>query len=91
MEPHYIPKYLNAQPQFLWWDADEVMILLAGLIIGTTFDQRIIFIGIALIIQKIYAKSKDHKQVGFGSHWLYAMGLKKFSKVPPYYVKLYLK
>jgi hypothetical protein len=70
---------------------DEAIILLAGLMIGFIFDMKIVCVITALVVQKLYAKSKDHKQVGFASHWLYAMGLKKFHKVPPYYVKLYVK
>ncbi|MDR0453807.1 MAG: type IV conjugative transfer system protein TraL [Deferribacteraceae bacterium] len=88
---NYIPKFLNAQPQFLWWDADEFIILIGGTLIGIIFDMRIICILSAFIAQKIYAKSKDHKQVGFLYHKLYSLGLLKSPKVPPAYIKLYIK
>jgi type IV conjugative transfer system protein TraL len=91
MEKHYIPKYLSSQPQFLWWDADEALILVLGLLIGVAFDQRLICIGTALIIQKVYAKTKEHSQIGFLHHKLYAIGLKKFRKIPPYYIKLFIR
>jgi hypothetical protein len=87
----YIPKFLNAQPQFLWWDADETMILAGGLLLGISLDQRLICVGIALIVQKVYAKTKEHSQIGFLHHKLYSLGLIKCKKIPPYYVKLFLK
>jgi type IV conjugative transfer system protein TraL len=91
MEKHYIPKYLSSQPQFLWWDADEALILVLGLLIGVTFDQRLICISVALIIQKIYAKTKEHSQIGYLHHKLYSLGLLKNGKIPPYYIKLFIK
>jgi hypothetical protein len=86
----YIPKFLNAQPQFLWWDADETMILAFGLLLGISIEQRLICIVSALIIQKLYSKSKEHSQIGYLRHKLYALGLIKNRKVPPYYIKLYI-
>jgi len=94
----YIPKYLDAQPQFLWFEFDEAMILLIGLMTGRMLDQMILFIAISLIIQRVYTKLKNAKQTGFLQHTLYALGLVKFKsnigkfkKIPDYYIKYYVK
>ncbi len=94
----YIPKYLDAQPQFLWFELDEAMILLMGLVTGRMLDQMIVFIVISFAIQKVYSRLKNAKQTGFVQHTLYALGLVKFKsnlgkfkKIPDYYIKFYVK
>lgn len=98
MEMRYIPKYLNAQPQFLWWEADEAMIGLSAIILGRVIDKMLIFLVIGFILVKIYSKLKNAKQEGFMIHTLYSLGLVQFksngikkNKIPHYYIKYYVK
>lgn len=97
-QARYIPKYLDAQPQFLWFELDEAMILLTGLVAGRMLDQMIFFIALSLIVQRVYTRLKNAKQTGFLQHTLYALGLVKFKsnlgkfkKIPDYYIKFYVK
>lgn len=97
MQGRYIPKYLGAQPQFLWWELDEAMILLVFLVAGRLLDKMLIMLIIGVISQKLYSKLKNAKQQGFLQHKLYALGLTKFksnltkkNKIPFYYVKLFV-
>lgn len=102
MEMRYIPKFLDSQPQFLWWEADEFMILIAALILGQILGKIIICMVVAIIIQKLYSKLKNDKQQGFVSHTLYGWGLKnwmtnveyhgkKATKVSYFYIKNYIR
>lgn len=94
----YIPKFLDAQPQFLWFELDEAMILLAGLVSGTMFDNRIICITLSIIVKKIYTALKTSKQQGYLYHKLYSLGLLnmksnsvKKNKIPYFYNKFFVK
>lgn len=94
----YIPKFLDAQPQFLWWEFDEAMILLAGLMSGIMLDNRIIFFSISIIVQRVYTKLKEAKQPGYLYHKLYSLGLTtmksnsmKKNKIPDFYNKYFVK
>lgn len=97
-EMRYIPKYLNAKPQFLWWEIDEAAIIFSSLIIGRILDKLLIFLIIGFVLLKIYTKLKNSKQEGFIIHTLYALGLVQFksngikkNKIPHYYIKYYVK
>ena len=98
MEQRYIPKYLDAQPQFLWWEMDEGIILFSPLIVGIMIEQIIMMIVIGIVAQKIYSTLKNAKQQGYMNHLLYALGLynpksnrKKKNKIPYYYNKYYVQ
>lgn len=98
MEPRYIPKYLDAQPQFLWWEIDEAFILFGSLIIGRMLDRLILFLIIGFVFLKLYNKLKSSKQDGFMIHFFYRLGLVKFksntnksNKLPHYYIKYFIK
>lgn len=39
MNSQYIPKFLGSQPQFLWWELDEAMILISFLVAGRLIDK----------------------------------------------------
>lgn len=94
----YIPKYLDAQPQFLWWEADEAMILAAGVVAGIMLEKMLIFIPLGVIIQKIYSSLRNAKQEGYMKHIIYKIGLLNPSsnkikklKIPFFYIKFYVR
>lgn len=98
MNSHYIPKFLGSQPQFLWWELDEAMILISFLVAGRLIDKTLIFLTVGVIIKVIYSKLKNSKQQGYLLHKLYALGLMKpksntvkKNKIPFFYIKLYVK
>lgn len=94
----YIPKFLDAQPQFLWWEIDEFLILVFSLVIGMFFDEKVIMFSLGILIQKTYSKLKTGKQQGFLYHKLYSWGLLRLKsnlikkgKIPFYYNKYFIK
>ena len=97
-EMHYIPKYLNAKTQFLWWEIDEAAIIFASFIVGRMLDKLIIFGLLGFILLRIYSKLKNAKQEGYLIHVLYALGLVQFksngiikNKIPHFYIKYFVK
>lgn len=95
---HYIPKYLDAQPQFLWWEADEGLIIASFILTGRMIDNVIIFTFLGFFLQRLYSKLKNARQEGYLNHVLYALGLYqpksnkiKKNKIPFYYIKKYVQ
>ncbi|WP_022846810.1 type IV conjugative transfer system protein TraL [Desulfurobacterium sp. TC5-1] len=71
----YVPKYLNAQPQFLWWELDDLIFFMAPIMIGLWTDRLLIGLGVGLILEQAYGKLKTQSQPGFLWHFLYWHGL----------------
>lgn len=88
MDKHYLPKYLNALPQILWWELDELAFLAVFTTIGIMANAQLIGAGFGFFVTKIYSKLKQRKQPGFLKHFLYSLGLYGMKgKYPEYYVK----
>jgi len=88
MDRHYLPKYLDALPQILWWELDELAFLMGCTAMGIMADAQIIGAASGFIIMKIYSKLKRKKQPGFLKHWLYSKGLYGMKgKYPEYWIK----
>ena len=88
MEKHYLPKYLNALPQLLWFELDEAVFLLGFTFLGIMTDTQFIGAGVGFISAKVYSRMKKSKQPGFLKHWLYSKGLYGVKgKYPDYWIK----
>ncbi|WP_457641307.1 type IV conjugative transfer system protein TraL [Persephonella sp.] len=88
MEQHYLPRYLNALPQLLWWELDEVMFLAGFTFLGIMADAQLIGAGVGFLSTKFYASFKRKKQPGFLKHWFYSKGLYGLKgKYPDYWIK----
>lgn len=93
MEKHYIPRYLHAQPQLLWWELDEVIVLSVFVSIGFITGKTLIFAVIGFAMMKFYASLKYSKQDGYLKHFFYRLGLYNppGKKIPEYWIKEVLK
>ncbi|TDA63644.1 type IV conjugative transfer system protein TraL [Sulfuricurvum sp. IAE1] len=87
MEERYIPKYLNAQIQLLWWELDEMIVLMAFVGLGIVADHTYIFAGLGIIAMNIYSKLNNQKQPGFFKHVMYRFGFWGKKHLPEYWVK----
>lgn len=88
MERYYLPKYVNALPQILWWEVDEFAFFMAGVVLGIWSDHSFIGAGIGVLLAKLYTKFKYAKQPGYLFHKLYTYGIYREKKrIPPYWVK----
>lgn len=85
---HYLPKYLNALPQILWWELDELAFLAVGTAIGIMANAQIIGAGIGFLSMKLYSSQKKKRQPGYFKHFLYKLGLFGIKgKYPEYWIK----
>lgn len=75
MEKRYIPKYLNAEPQILWWDLSEFIKVLVFVFFGVLADHPYIFTFLGIIFLKLSTKFTSQKEVGFQKHLAYHLGL----------------
>ena len=88
MEKKYIPKYLNAEPQILWWDLSEFLILLSFVSIGVLADMQFTGLVIGIIALKIVGKLQNNHPAGFIKHYFYSKGLWGMDgKVPEFWIK----
>lgn len=88
MDRRYIPKYLNAQPQILWWDLSEFIVFLLILSVGVlgNFPFTSAFIGV--IALRIMSKMGGKKEAGYYRHLAYAKGLYGVKgRVPEFWIK----
>lgn len=88
MERHRIPKYVNALPQIAWWELDEFLFFLGGVVIGILTGQNFAGAFAGILLARFYMKLKYNKQPGFLFHWFYSKGLYgKKGVIPEYWVK----
>ena len=88
MEERYIPKYLNAQIQFLWWELDEIIVMMIFVSFGILGNHTYVGAAIGFIVMNIYSKLNNKKQPGFFKHVMYRYGFwGKKGVLPEYWVK----
>lgn len=92
MERKYIPKYMNAEMQILWWDLSEFLILLVIIAFGVIAEMQFIATAIGVGVLKVITKMKNHKQAGFVGHYTYSKGLFGLKdRVPEFWIKEIVK
>ncbi|WP_151944421.1 type IV conjugative transfer system protein TraL [Aliarcobacter butzleri] len=92
MERKYIPKYMNAEMQILWWDLSEFLILLVIIVFGVIAEMQFIATAIGVGVLKVITKMKNHKQAGFVGHYAYSKGLFGLKgRVPEFWIKEIVK
>ena len=92
MERKYIPKYMNAEMQILWWDLSEFLILLVIIAFGVIAEMQFIATAIGVGVLKVITKMKNHKQAGLVGHYAYSKGLFGLKgRVPEFWIKEIVK
>ena len=92
MERKYIPKYMNAEMQILWWDLSEFLILSVIIAFGVIAEMQFIATAIGVGVLKVITKMKNHKQAGFVGHYAYSKGLFGLKdRVPEFWIKEIVK
>lgn len=67
----YIPRRLDDQSKFLFWDWDVALVFLAVFSFGILLGQMLLMTIVAIFPAYLYAKSKSGKHPGFASHMVY--------------------
>lgn len=82
-----VHKYLDAKKQLLWWEMDDIYILLGPFIVGILVNRVLFSLLFSLIAWQIYSKIKSANQEGYLLHLLYHLGLRKFKNCPDSWIK----
>jgi type IV conjugative transfer system protein TraL len=77
MKAPFLPQNLDDQMMILMWSADELLPGFAVFLVGIFFDQRLLGLAAAIIITKIYKRSKEGSHDGHLVHFCYYYGLLK--------------
>jgi len=88
-----IPRYIDTQPQILWWELDEVIVLLLSIFAGIVTRQLTYFLIGGFIATYFITKLKSGKSKGYVFHWLYWLGIPSFQfrNVPPGHYREFLE
>jgi conjugal transfer pilus assembly protein TraL len=80
-----IPRYIDTQPQILWWELDEVIILIMAIFAGILTRQLTYFLLGGVISTYFITKLKSGKSKGYVFHWFYWLGIPSFQfrRLPP--------
>lgn len=75
MKKESIPRYIDDQPQLLFWEVDEVAILSACVALGILFNllPALVALGLGVIIT--FRRFKHHHMNGVLHHMCYWWGL----------------
>jgi len=80
-----LPQYLHMPVQVLWFESDEVMIIMFGYLIGNLFG------GLAwlamILLPYPYILLKKNNPRGFLKHLIYMSGFFKIEGYPDYFAK----
>lgn len=75
----FIPRYIDSPPQILWWELDEVIILIICVFAGIISRELtlLLLIGVGSVI--LIGKTKQGKSEGIVLHWCYWWCIPMFS------------
>ncbi len=73
-----IPRYIDAPPQMLWWELDEVLVLFVAIIVGILTRQLTYLLIVGGVSVYIISKVKSAKSDGFVFHFFYWIGMPTF-------------
>jgi len=89
MDKHRFPQYLSAPFQVLWFESDEVGIILLFFMISSVFGA---WTWILLILGPcLYSKAKKKYPKGFLRHMLYFTGLKELKHCPNFFDNFFVE
>ncbi|MDY0300517.1 MAG: type IV conjugative transfer system protein TraL [Trichlorobacter sp.] len=77
------PKYLSSPLHILWWEIDEVAIIMMCLCMCLLFGN--IWWILLFVLPVVYSQLKKRAEKGFLKHLLYQLGLVKIDGYPHYY------
>lgn len=85
MESRPFPQYLSNPIQVLWFESDELIIILFCFVISMAYS------GLAWLVlfagPYLYHRTKQNKPRGYLFHVLYALGLLKMEGYPSFFEK----
>ncbi len=81
MEFKRIPKYIDAPMQFLWWEMQEAVIILALTFASILFLHQALYgVVVGLVVAVKYARFKENNVKGYFTHFSYWFGFLNVKK-----------
>lgn len=87
MDYKRIPKYLDAKPQFLWWEVDDISVFFIFLVIGLVSNYLLVCSAIGIFAVWLKIKSKDSFVKGYFNHFFVWHGLLTKKGLPPGHIR----
>ena len=84
MEGERFPQYLNSPFTILWWEADEINVMMLCLGLAYVFGGWPLWISV-LVLPWMYRRQKKAYPRGFLKHVLYFVGLSHLKNYPGYF------
>lgn len=66
-----IPKYIDSPPQILWWELDEVIILIICVFAGIIARELTSLLVVGILSTILIGRMKRGKSEGIVLHWCY--------------------
>lgn len=92
LKPVEIPVRADDPLHFLLWSIDEVIPMIAGLLIGMIIGQAMICLIIGIAVTNVYRRFRDNHADGFLEHAAYQFGLNFYrsrSMINPFIKRLF--
>lgn len=70
-----IPRHIDDPPQFLWWELDELMIVVGGFGLGIFLNYPSIGGLMGIVLARLAGKQKSGRADGYLWHALYSVGV----------------
>ncbi len=70
-----IPRYLNSQPQILWWEIDEIIIIITAIGLGVVFEALIVTVPLGLLAARTLGRVKAQHGHGWIIHSAWWRGI----------------
>ncbi|MEW6542464.1 MAG: type IV conjugative transfer system protein TraL [Nitrospirota bacterium] len=74
-----IPRYIDSPPQVLWWELDEIVILIICIFAGIISRELTTLTAVGICSTILISKTKRGKSEGIVLHWCYWHCLPMFS------------
>jgi conjugal transfer pilus assembly protein TraL len=74
-----IPRYIDSPPQLLWWELDEVIVLIICVFAGMLARELTAFLVVGVLSTVLIGRMKRGKSDGIVYHWCYWLCLPGFS------------
>lgn len=84
-----VPKYLSAPLQILWWEQDELFLIISLIYYAAIFSK--LFWILVPTVPFWYIRAKRRNPKGFLGHLLYRWGLSKIEGCPTYFQKHFVE
>ena len=85
---HYIPRRIDDQPKFLFWDRDIALVCLVGVFAGIATGFPLFGICLGIGAAYGYGKLKTGKHPGMAAHLLYwHTGIPELKELPPSHIR----